>query len=190
MKVIKLITWVVSALLGVILLVLGLIFVLPGFDLYTVRSDSMQPSFRTGDMIIVAPPGFLGHELQDGQIITYQLGDYIISHRIVAIQGQSIITRGDANDSADTAPVIPSQVKGVFLFSIPSLGYVAGFVGSRQGWLLSIVAPGMLLVIWLAIDIVRETLKLGNEENSEPGVKPLFLNEKKRFGLFHQRQRL
>jgi signal peptidase I len=190
MKVIKLISWVVSALLGLALLGLGLIYILPGFDVYTVRSNSMQPVFSAGDVIIVAPPGFLGHTLKDGQIITYQSGENVISHRIVAVDGGLLTAQGDANKSPDPAPVDPAQVKGVFLFSIPSLGYVTGFVGTRQGWFLSIVVPGMLLVIWLAIDIFKETMKLGKEETSEPEVRPLFLNEKRIFGIFRQRERL
>ncbi len=190
MKVIKAVTWVVSSLVGLVLIGLGLVYALPGFDLYTVRSNSMRPAFAAGDVIIVAPAGFMEHELAPGQIITFQQDNKIVSHRIIAASVDGLTTQGDANNSLDSAPVLPAQVKGVFLFSIPNLGYVAAFVGTRQGWFLTIVVPGMLLVLWLAADIVKETLKLGKDETSEPDVRPLFLDEKKRFGLFRQRERL
>jgi hypothetical protein len=49
-----------------------------------------------------------------------------------------------------------SDVRGVYLFKIPSVGYVTNFIQTKTGWFLTIIIPGALLTLWLVKDIVKE----------------------------------
>jgi signal peptidase len=104
----------------------------------TVLSGSMVPTFLPGDMIVVK-----GVEdpqsLQVGQIITFMPNPddpTLITHRIIgqgsaADGGTFYTTRGDAN-SADDEPIRPNQVRGVFLYSLPKLGFAAQWMGGES----------------------------------------------------------
>jgi signal peptidase I len=158
----KVISWVVSILIGMVIILLGLIYYLPGYDLYTIKSDSMIPTFKAGDMIVTVPPGFMGHDVTFGSVVTFDRGgaDRLVTHRVFSIDEQGNLTlKGDSNEQIDPAPVPISQVGGVYLFKIPYAGYVNAFVHTRVGWFLAIVLPGMLLVIWIIAEILREAFK-------------------------------
>jgi signal peptidase I len=145
--------------------------------MFVVRSDSMQPVFGAGDMVVIVPPGFLGHRVLPGEIVSYKLSGNTITHRVVKVDGASITTKGDANDEADGAPVALSQVVGVYLMEIPHIGYFTAFIRTRPGWFLSIVLPALVLVGWLVIDIIREALNLEKEPVNEPDYST-FIREK------------
>jgi signal peptidase len=156
----KIVFWIISILLGVVILLLGAIHFLPNFDLYTVRSDSMRPAISAGDAIVTVAPGYLGTKLAAGSIVAFNRGAETITHRILSIDAQGNITvKGDANEDADPTPYTIFQVSGVYLFKIPYLGYVNAFLHTKTGWFLAIIVPAMLLVLWLAIEIVREAFK-------------------------------
>jgi signal peptidase len=70
-------------------------------------------------------------DLHVGQIISFRAAPgspEFITHRIVAVRVQggavSYITKGDANNSADSTPRPASDVIGLYDFSIPRGGYV------------------------------------------------------------------
>ena len=83
-----------------------------------VLTGSMEPNISAGSLIII-------HEKDD-----YELGDIVayidetgrsVTHRIVVIADDTIVTRGDANNVADT-PFDKSQIIGCVQFVIPGVG--------------------------------------------------------------------
>ena len=148
----KTISWVVSVLLGLLIIALGLIYFLPGWDLYIVQSESMQPVLSARDMIITRP---LAGKVEAGDIITFQLGTQKITHRVDAVDGDLIITKGDANEDPDLLPVTMSQVSGRYFFKVPGVGHLTSFISTRIGWFLVIIVPAALLVFWLVFEIIR-----------------------------------
>jgi signal peptidase len=76
--------------------------------------------------------------------------------------GNTLITKGDANENPDPIPVQFSQVKSRYLFRIPYIGYAAGFVRTKLGWLLAIILPSIILVGFIIKDIVKEAFKNEN----------------------------
>ena len=56
MKISQAILWTATATIGLAVLVLGLIYMPPGYHAYIVRSDSMKPVFAAGDLIVARPP--------------------------------------------------------------------------------------------------------------------------------------
>ena len=114
----------VLGLAGLLLLILPRI----GISVDMVLSGSMEPKIRTGGLV------FTDTNRKDpkiGDIITYSLNDSFVTHRVVRKEGSTLITKGDANDGEDLAPVSTEQVLGTVIFTIPFLGYLAAFMKRR-----------------------------------------------------------
>ena len=159
----KVFTWIVTVFLT--LVVAGLVFVhfSPDYNMYIVRSGSMKPAINAGDMVIIAPPdGPLSDGIEEGSIVTYRRGQELITHRVLAVEGSSFLTKGDAVEDPDPMPISRYDIKGVYLFRIPGIGYFSNFVRTKTGWILIIVIPAIVLVAFLIRDI-RKKLRSSRE---------------------------
>lgn len=132
---------------------------LTGGDSLTVLSGSMEPTFSAGDVVVVRgiDQRDVCSDVSVGSIVTFfpEPDDpTLITHRVV---GKTIgafadgtdcrlITQGDANSAAD-APVSPSQVRGLFLFGVPGLGWIRQWVADNP--LLVVVGIGAAAIAWL-----------------------------------------
>lgn len=127
------------------LLVFALVTPWSPYRVYAVRSGSMSPAFKVGDVIIVGPPPAT---LQEGTIITFQSGEnQLTTHRIVGIvDGNYLQTKGDANEEPDVDLVPLDRVKKAFIFRIPYLGYVGHLIRTPLGWLLFVITPASLII--------------------------------------------
>jgi len=156
----KLIDNFFTAALIVIIAVLALLHISPDYGIYVVRSGSMTPAIRTGDIIITGPSeGFLSREVKPGTIVTYKRGKELVTHRVESMDGDKLVTRGDALEEADPWQVNISDVIGTYLFKIPYIGYLPYFARTRLGWFLLILLPAAVLVGLLVKDIIKEAFK-------------------------------
>jgi signal peptidase len=105
--------------------------------LLIVRSDSMAPAMRTGDLVVqrdLDPASSVG--LAPGRLVTYRAGGKLITHRIVAVAADgAYVTKGDNNSTADVAPVPVSDVAGTPLVTVAGLGYVVALLRTPAPWL-------------------------------------------------------
>jgi len=155
----KVFLWLVSIVLGLVVAGLTFLYFSPGYDLRMVRSESMKPAINMGDLVITGPlNGPINGEIKPGTIVTYEYSKELITHRVQSIDGKTLVTKGDAVEDTDSWSVTLSDVRGVYLFRIPYVGYVTSFVQTKLGWFLAIIIPGALLVGWLAKDIVKAAL--------------------------------
>lgn len=99
-----------------------------GVGVSVVLSGSMEPEFSAGDLIVVTEAD--DYAIKD--IIVFQGRTNTIVHRIVDIDGDTFITRGDANNLSDK-PIERSAIKGKVKFSLPYLGYLVLFLKSTPG---------------------------------------------------------
>ena len=115
-----------KTMLIVMALILFAIFALTRrFSVNAVLSGSMEPALKTGGIVISDTKK---RKPDTGDIITYQLGDMSITHRVIGKRNCRYITKGDANDRKDPVMVKPEQITGTVVADIPFLGYVAVFL--------------------------------------------------------------
>ncbi|RSL30477.1 signal peptidase I [Salibacterium salarium] len=136
-----------------------------GYEIKSVLSGSMEPTFQTGSVIAIEPTED-GTGYKEGDIITYQQEqDVLVTHRItnVSESGGDVIyeTKGDNNDAVDMNPVLADNVVGKYVdFTIPYLGYLVDFANSQTGALLLLVVPGIIVFLYGIFSVWRELTKL------------------------------
>ncbi|MFH1032650.1 MAG: signal peptidase I [Chloroflexota bacterium] len=156
----KVINWTITSVLGLVLLGLAVIYFMPGYNLYLVRSESMKPAINMGDLIITGPMGGpINGEIKPGTVVTYERNDELITHRVASVDGKTVVTQGDAVEDPDPWQVTLADVRGVYLFKIPYVGYGLRFIQTKSGWFISIIIPAVVLIGWLIWDILKETFK-------------------------------
>lgn len=137
-----------------------------GGDSLTVLSGSMEPTFAPGDVVVVRgiDEAKVCSDVTVGSIVTFfpEPNDpTLITHRVVGKtigtfeDGSScrLITQGDANSSAD-APVSPAQVRGLFMFGVPGIGWARQWVA--QNAMLAAVALAAVVAGWWIVSGLRK----------------------------------
>ncbi len=130
-----------------------------GYQMYIVLSDSMSPEFDTGSLAFVREVE--PEQIVIGDIITYSTRtetNSLTSHRVVEVvsnDGLRFITRGDANNVNDPNPVLSENVVGRVTGSVPYVGYLLNFVQTREGLILLIFVPGVLIIAYEMSKIVK-----------------------------------
>jgi len=94
----------------------------------TIISGSMRPTLEVGDVVVIAKVP--GTSVKPGDIIQFrEAGGITTVHRVVEIEEvegkKVIITQGDANREPDADPVLPANVVGRAVFSIPRIGWAS-----------------------------------------------------------------
>lgn len=131
-----------------------------GYQVKTVLSGSMEPTFQTGSVIAI-DPDIDKVNLQKGDVITFLKDEStIVTHRIIEAEktgdGATYTTKGDNNANADGEAVISDNVIGTYTgFTIPYLGYMLNFANSKMGSVLLMIVPGVLLLIYSGFTIWR-----------------------------------
>lgn len=176
-KIWNIITSIIVAL--AVLLAIALVGVrLIGFQVFTVLSGSMEPTYHVGSLIYVKKADY--KELQSGDVITFMLDeDTIATHRIVEVvpdeTDSSVLrfrTKGDANQAEDGSLVHYKNVVGTPVFTIPKLGYLANYIQNPPGMYVAISAGAVLLLLVFLPDLFSK------DEEKEPKKKGRYLKEK------------
>ena len=68
-----------------------------GYTFFEVATGSMADTINIGDVVVVK----VNDEVKENDIIVYKEENSFITHRIIKIDGQNLITIGDANNSED-----------------------------------------------------------------------------------------
>ncbi len=135
-----------------IVLALGAVTIGPHLFAYramVLRSGSMSPAIPTGSLVFYRPAH--APQLQVGDVVAFpEPGRPAteVTHRVYAIDrgraGESLITKGDANDSPDAwrLPVTARTWKASW--SVPAVGYPLLYLESVYGRLL-LIAVGVVL---------------------------------------------
>lgn len=121
-----------------------------GWRTVTVMSGSMSPSYRVD--AVLAIDSVDPDDVREGDVIAFEVESDrpLVTHRVVAIEhgatGLSFVTKGDANEEADSHAVAASAVRGRVVFGVPYLGLFVRAVNNPLGFGLLLVLPGVMLI--------------------------------------------
>jgi len=92
-----------------------------GYSLLEVVSTSMEPTIKKGDLIII---NTRNKNYYANNIVTYyDEENNFVTHRIVKIKDEEVVTKGDNNDSEDKEISI-DKIVGKYVFKIAYLGTI------------------------------------------------------------------
>lgn len=140
-----------SVLLGTAVLALVAVAAggLAGFRLVSIRSGSMTPALRVGDLVLTRsePPA----RLHTGDIVTFQHPELgvLVTHRVVAVHATDgwvqVTTKGDANQASESWRVPATGRIGYGMLRVP----VAGRLSPQLVASVAIIVAGVLLAGWV-----------------------------------------
>ena len=65
--------------------------------IYNIKTGSMEDNIHVGDYILILHK----EKYKVGDVVTYRKDNYLITHRIIKIDNDDIVTKGDANNIED-----------------------------------------------------------------------------------------
>ena len=108
-----------------------------GYTFFEVASGSMKPTLDINDVIIIK----IGNDnIKADDIIAFEYDNSIITHRVVYIDGDSIVVKGDNNNTVDK-PINKDQVIGLMVKKYSKLGL----------WKKVIMDPKILITLFITL---------------------------------------
>ena len=152
-----------------------------GRALYAVRSASMAPAIRVGDLVVeerVSP-----EVIRVGDVITIATGTGgTVTHRVETVTtndvGPVFTTKGDANATQDPRATLSSQVRGRVAWDVPLLGFLLAMATMPSGVIaLFSIGATLLTAIWLVDELERrdeddELAELARQLDAAQAVLP------------------
>lgn len=135
--------------------------VINGYGVLEVITGSMEPTIHVGDLILINTKDKVYRE---GDIITfYDHEGVFVTHRIMSIDGNILITKGDNNNTEDDA--LPKErVVGKYVVKLAGLGKLMAALKSP----LTMV---MILLIGIMVCFLVSTDKDGNPIFTEDEIE-------------------
>ena len=151
-----------------------------GFKGLTVLSPSMEPEIMTGDLIIIKKVDENNwDDLEVGDVITFQSPDInspsfgqTITHKIHEITKDdngnlAFVTYGVNTGTIDPVPVSAGLVYGEYKFRIPAAGKFLLLLKEPQGYIICILIPFLLLILYHGIKTIKLFRQYKKEQNAE-----------------------
>lgn len=138
-----------------------------GYTPLVVETDSMKPTFESGDLIFIKKCDT--SKLKEGDIITFHTiidNQYALNtHRIQKIDEangvRSYTTIGDNNNGvADQHVISDGDIVGKYIGHVSGLGRVMNFLSSSMGFLIVIVLPMLLFFIYQVYNLIMISIRL------------------------------
>lgn len=116
-----------------------------GYTFFEVATGSMEPTIDVGDAIIVK----ITNEVNENDIIVCNKDNAFITHRLIRIEEDNFITKGDANNTEDE-PMNKSDLVGKVVNIIPNFSL----------WKKVIYTPQVIIPIFVMLILLRNNLLL------------------------------
>ncbi len=146
---------------------------LAGYSPVTVLSDSMNPVFASGDLILIkkCEPD----TLEKGDIVTFNTiidNQYVLNtHRIIKIDGEGsdrrYTTQGDNNEIEDQHLIASGDIVGRYVTKVPLMGKAMEFLSSSMGFLIVIVLPMLLFLLYQIYNLIMIALEIKKTSRME-----------------------
>ena len=132
-----------------------------GLQVFNVSSGSMTPEYLEHDLIYVKVVKPESIEVND--VITFVMNEEltVATHRVVHIdkENRKFYTKGDANKTEDTSPVLFENLIGTPVFRIPLLGLVSEYIQKPPGMYVAIGGGVTLIAAVFLPDLFKKKKK-------------------------------
>ena len=121
----------------------------------------METGIHVGDYII----SLKKKSYEEGDVVTYKFEDAYVTHRIVGIDDNKVITKGDANNTNDPSTVPFSNVVGKAELCLPKAGAVFRVVTAQENRVYVYIVIGILIgltVMWIILDHIKKKKSKSN----------------------------
>ena len=160
-----------------------------GYKFFIVRSDSMSATdFKSGDIIFVKFVDPNTFKAGDVIAFTSQNSDNFgetVTHKIREIStgdyGEPVfITYGTTTNTNDEVPVTYPYVLGKYVGKIPNLGSFFQFLKTTPGYILCILVPFLLLILYQGVQCIRLFRRYKKEQMAELEAERAVIEEERR----------
>jgi signal peptidase len=146
-----------------------------GGQALVVESGSMEPTIKTGSLVIAAPTPASQIRTGDVPLVPWEGGKMVL-HRVISVEQAGaatlVRTKGDANAKPDPDPhPLPNQVL-TEKAAIPYAGYLVAALSTKVGWLLMVGLPAVILCSILLWSIWAPILREGDDSFGGGGPEP------------------
>lgn len=125
-------------------LIIAMIY-LCGIRLYHVKSGSMGDLLPVGSVCFVSSYSKYD-SITSGDVIAFRVDDdMLVTHRVVSVTEEGIVTQGDMNSSPDPDHVTRDNYIGKTVFAIADIGRALDYFHTKKG--LIILAAVILLLL-------------------------------------------
>jgi signal peptidase len=162
-----------------------------GVKFFIVQTDSMSDTFRAGDIVIVNEVD--PTTLVEGDIITFisqneESFNETITHKIRSLTKDehgdpAFVTYGTTTDSDDEKVVTYPYILGKYSFHLPKLGHFFQFLKTTPGYIICILVPFILLIIYNGVVAIGAFRRFKKEEMQELDEEKKKLEEERRQSL-------
>lgn len=154
-----------------------------GIRIYGVLTGSMTPAYSVGGVVYVKETD--ASDIRIGDVITFRMGtdtDYVMTHRVVEMDGSFFVTKGDANNTVDPEPVSYDRLIGKVVLFVPGLAGVSEFVNSTTGRSVLVILFATAFILWVAADMLSPSSKKKKKVHGEPSSAQTVKQKKEQRG--------
>lgn len=98
-----------------------------GYTVFQISTGSMSPTIEAEDIIVVK----LTKDFENNDIVVFKEEKNLITHRIVKIESDSVVTKGDANNSEDKQ-IKRDMIIGKVIKIIPNISIWKKVLGTPE----------------------------------------------------------
>ena len=162
MKIFKRITDIIFILVIITLILYFSLRNMGVLEIYEVETGSMEQGIHAGDYVLICEKS----KYVVGDIVTYRKDDYFITHRIIkSINGNKVITKGDANNVEDEEIDINS-IEGKVIYH----GGLLNFIIDYKFAIISLFLGLYLLSCYYAKENSNDEMIIDNDDNNNDVV--------------------
>lgn len=121
-----------------------------GYTFFEVVTGSMANTINIGDVVIVK----LNSEYAQNDIVVYESNTNYITHRIIEINQNGIVTKGDNNNTEDEI-ISKEQILGKVISIIPNVGLIKKII-LEPSIILALIS---IVVICIILSKIKEDKK-------------------------------
>lgn len=107
-----------------------------GYSIFTVATGSMEPTISQNDIVIVHPKD--KYIVDD--IVTFKKDKSYITHRVIMVNDNNLVTKGDANNANDVA-ISGSDILGKVIKILPNGGI----------WQKTLTSPKVIIAVFITL---------------------------------------